>query len=71
MSTITEEDIFLAQKDILISLIENYEGSTYDMRNSLTAVSSRMTGDILDSSLKHYKNFIKSQQLLLENEDAE
>ena len=68
MSTITEQDIFLVQKDILISLIENYEGSTYDMRNNLTAVSSRMTNDILDSSLKHYKDFIKSQQLLLEKQ---
>ena len=71
MSTITEQDILLVQKDILISLIENYEGSTYDMRNSLTAVSSRMTGDILDSSLKHYKNFIKPQELLLEKNNAE
>lgn len=71
MSTITERDVFLVQKDILMKLIDNYEGATSDMRYDLTSASSRMTKDILDSSLKHYKDFIKIQQLLLEQNNVE
>ena len=77
MSTITEQDILLVQKDILISLIERYNNGnySYNLRTTnvieLTGMSSEMTKNILDSSLKHYKDFIKIQQLLLENKDAE
>ena len=74
MSTITEQDILLVQKDILISLIERYNNGnySYNLRTTnvleLTGMSSEMTKNILDSSLKHYKDFIKSQQLLLEKQ---
>lgn len=76
MSTITEQDIFLVQKEILISLIENYNNHNNNLRISrelidLTDVSSKMTQYILDSSLVHYKKFIKPQELLLEKNNAE
>lgn len=71
MSTITDQDILFVQKDILISLIEKYNNS-YNLRTTdvieLTGMSSEMTKNILDSSLKYYKDFIKSQQLLLEKQ---
>lgn len=71
MSTITDQDILFVQKDILISLIEKYNNS-YNFRTTdvieLTGMSSEMTKNILDSSLKYYKDFIKSQQLLLEKQ---
>lgn len=72
MSTITDQDILFVQKDILISLIEKYNNNSYNFRTTdvieLTGMSSEMTKNILDSSLKYYKDFIKSQQLLLEKQ---